>query len=730
MVKIAPLHSSGSTKRRGIRLATGILTIALTLEWGAGSSLLCAAQNSAPSPQLHGVISRSRLLPVLRAPAQEIRFSPDGKYILLQVESMISVLAREPLSIRLSITTPQPVLARFSADSKSLIAATKALSIRRYQLDTGWTSNETPPLAPSGCLAAELSPDGELAACYDPDSRLNILRTATGEQIFSEYFGGPTSNHVRSPVPRGTGSAFAEPFGYFYAASLKGWIGRRDFHMEIKFSPNGRFVLARNSSGNVFCVEISTLAKIGITRGLGGKLGQPWGFVAQDKILALHSKKGGESEVLTFPDGKVLTHWPVTGVGVVALSQPRYVRIDSSSDGNSSKIFDTESREFLKPPYDGSTDIFENFAVTYYTDGEVALYRIGESQPFDRLTLPPRPLPTLRVAAVSPNLQSLSLSTRSAGAVYRVATGEQVESNSVMKGAWYVDDGLVNTLYDLPLESLIRVQQLQVASGKASQVWSKDNFFPGDDLPDDLRASGPVLLAVVPMRYSSKGGDVGLQLKSTQAYQLRAQAMENGKLLWTRSFTQDVPTPFADPQGDRVVLGWVATSETAKSETKKLRKEFAGLRKSNLTDHDTFFEVLDSRSGKTVGAAFAQIGAGPEEFEFVFAAGDSLILVKDEIRITVLTLSTGQVAARLTGSIPAASGATNLLAVSDGRRLTLYDLKTGIKRDEYLLPDEMAYLHFSASGKQLFVLTTHEIAFVLDVAPTSGSATAEGKHPE
>jgi hypothetical protein len=414
----------------------------------------------------------------------------------------------------------------------------------------------------------------------------------------------------------------------------------------------------------------------------------------------------------------------------VALSQPRYVRIDSSSDGNSPKIFDTESREFLKLPYDGATDIFENFAVTYYTDGEVALYRIGESQPFDRLTLPPRPLPTLRVAAVSPNLQSFALSTRSAGAVYRVATGEQVERNSGMRGAWFGDDGLADTLDDLPMESQIRVQQLRVGSGKASPAWSQDNSVPGNLLPDDARPSGPVLLAVLPARNAVISGYVGIQVKSTQAYELRAQAMENGKLLWTRGFTQDVPTPFADPQGDRVVLGWVATSETAKSEAKKLRKEFAGLRKSNLTDHDTFFEVLDARSGKTVGAAFAQIGAGPEEFEFVFAAGDSLILVKDEIRITVLTLSTGQVAARLTGSIPAASGATNLLAVSEGRRLTLYDLKTGIKRDEYLLPDEMAYLHFSASGKQLFVLTTHEIAFVLDVATTSGSATAEGKHPE
>jgi len=333
-------------------------------------------------------------------------------------------------------------------------------------------------------------------------------------------------------------------------------------------------------------------------------------------------------------------------------------------------------------------------------------------------------LPTLHVAAVSPNLQSFALSVGGAGGTYRIATGELVDSDSRMKGAWFADDMMVYTSDDLPHGSVIAVHQLQVASGKKSRIWSKDNFFPGDLLPDDVRSSGRLLLVVAPARSSAgTGADVGLELKSSQAYELRALGIENGKLLWTRSFTSDVPIPFADPQGERLVLGWVATSEAAKTEAKKLRKEFGDLKASNLTEHDTFLEVLDARNGKIIGAAFAQIGAGPEEFEFVFAAGDALILVKDEVRITILSISTGKVAARLTGSIPAASGETNLLAASNGKRLTLYSLKTGTKIGQYVLPDEIAYLHFSASGKQLFVLTVHEIALVLDVVSTSGSTS-------
>ena len=66
------------------------------------------------------------------------------------------------------------------------------------------------------------------------------------------------------------------------------------------------------------------------------------------------------------------------------------------------------------------------------------------------------------------------------------------------------------------------------------------------------------------------------------------------------------------------------------------------------------------------------------------------------------------------GAFSAASGQSNLLAASDGRRLTLYDLRTGAKRDDFLFPEDVAYTHFSADGKRALVLTANQIVYVLD----------------
>src|SRR3989442_6468118 len=65
----------------------------------------------------------------------------------------------------------------------------------------------------------------------------------------------------------------------------------------------------------------------------------------------------------------------------------------------------------------------------------------------------------------------------------------------------------------------------------------------------------------------------------------------------------------------------------------------------------------------------------------------------------------------------AASERNNLLALDEGAgKLALYDSGTGVKLDQLLFPEEIAYSHFSPDGDRLFVLTQHQIAFVLDVS--------------
>jgi len=104
--------------------------------------------------------------------------------------------------------------------------------------------------------------------------------------------------------------------------------------------------------------------------------------------------------------------------------------------------------------------------------------------------------------------------------------------------------------------------------------------------------------------------------------------------------------------------------------------------------------------------------------------GDSLILSKDGVRITILSLLTGGEVARLRGTFSSTSDRTNLLAAADLRRLNLYDLRSGAKYNDFLFPENIAYTHFSADGKRVLVLTTNQTVYVLDVnAAPASSAT-------
>jgi hypothetical protein len=132
--------------------------------------------------------------------------------------------------------------------------------------------------------------------------------------------------------------------------------------------------------------------------------------------------------------------------------------------------------------------------------------------------------------------------------------------------------------------------------------------------------------------------------------------------------------------------------------------------------------VLEAVSGKSVGTTLVRVGWGPESFDSVFSVGDFLICVRDGARVTVYSLSTGEVQARLFGHYVSASAASGLLAAAEGNHLRLYNLKSGSKIDDYLFPDAPVYMRFSTVGNRLLVLTAQQFAYVIDVDALSSFA--------
>src|SRR5882724_1266217 len=110
---------------------------------------------------------------------RQLRFSPDGRYILAQDSSEITILSVQPLGVLFRIPAENASDAHFTPDSKQVVFASsllrpdsrpvadshRALRVRSNPRVERWTvANgtrvESPEIRGSACGTLELSPDG------------------------------------------------------------------------------------------------------------------------------------------------------------------------------------------------------------------------------------------------------------------------------------------------------------------------------------------------------------------------------------------------------------------------------------------------------------------------------------------------------------------------------------------------------------------------------------------
>ncbi|MGC2419165.1 MAG: hypothetical protein WA434_15585 [Candidatus Acidiferrales bacterium] len=95
------------------------------------------AQDSAgkSSDRIPGLLSTAQLDPPLRSRLRELRFSPNGAYILLQDESAAYVIATNPLHVVSGLRASQSLPIRFSPDSQAIVVATLDMQVGRYSVN-------------------------------------------------------------------------------------------------------------------------------------------------------------------------------------------------------------------------------------------------------------------------------------------------------------------------------------------------------------------------------------------------------------------------------------------------------------------------------------------------------------------------------------------------------------------------------------------------------------------
>ena len=94
-----------------------------------------------------------------------------------------------------------------------------------------------------------------------------------------------------------------------------------------------------------------------------------------------------------------------------------------------------------------------------------------------------------------------------------------------------------------------------------------------------------------------------------------------------------------------------------------------------------------------------------------------MVVIDSKGRVLVYSVGTGELKGHAFGTSPVISTASGLLSVNlGGGRISIHDLATMHRRNQFTFAAPVVVASFSADGKRLFVLTSDQTVYVLDPA--------------
>lgn len=335
--------------------------------------------------------------PLPKGSLRQLRFSPNGRYVLAQDDSEITILNVQPLSILFRIPADRAEVARFTPDSRQVVFVSSATHVdferirfahSPYHVERWGVGEqyrlESTPLPLLICGTEELSQDGRVLACVDLNATLLLVDVATGRTIFE-----------KKKIAR----LFANYNGNDLPTSYSGELGSA----KIDFSPDSRFVVVRpvGAEGPALALNVREPSLVPLTGELK-QLKEHWmGWIAPDRVLIAHGqpnkterkRKVHHATVVGFPSGTVLSETVVPygrcfGAAdsgfIITLLVEEPIRIihnlaELAMVSDSAHAAATELSTGLVIISDTpALDVLGRFYVAEPANGEVGLYEIGK----------------------------------------------------------------------------------------------------------------------------------------------------------------------------------------------------------------------------------------------------------------------------------------------------------------------------------------------------------------
>ncbi|MGE5056977.1 MAG: hypothetical protein ACM3WP_22695 [Acidobacteriota bacterium] len=339
-----------------------------------------------------------------------------------------------------------------------------------------------------------------------------------------------------------------------------------------------------------------------------------------------------------------------------------------------------------------TADVYDDVVVSEGLDGQLALYRRGQSQPIAVVRLPEARLGRLRAAAVSPDLDWLAISNRSRGSLWNLPRNERTQNVRSFAGAWFSPQGVLYADFPRSLKT-----ERMIATINLTGAALTENYRLGDDTV--ARQEGGFLLVTMP-KGKSRNSDCDVEIRD----------IADNKLIWARHFVHEVPNITLNAEAGTVLLAWRLSEAGGNEEL----QNFPDL-KNRASRRDYLYEVLHLRDSSIVGKVLVKTNNSSIVLQGGVSDGDWIIATAAGNQILTFSLSSGAEKEHFFGVAPLLVSRAGLLALErDAKELEIYDLNTQQLQRRYIFADPIAWKRISADGKRLLVLTNAQNVYLFD----------------
>lgn len=635
---------------------------------------------------LAGLLDKKALDPPLRNDITNMKFSPDGKYVLAQDDSSVFILSRDPLRLLFRVDATDSHAAQFTPDSQNIVFDTHGMRVEEWSIADQERIGVHELAIPGGCIQSKLSPDGNTLACIDGEFGISLYDVAQGNPIFSKK-----------------GLFFTNPLEMFLVELQIRVAAERGIEAEwvhLGFSPDAKSFLGA-SPRNAVAVNVPTHQQIPVHGALSEMAGGGFAFLGPDRVAAINRSEIKNSAILKFPSGETIQRLPLGGDRLSPAAHGDYMIVGPLKDYVTG-VLDPAAGKFVFGSKDNfAVDAYDRMLALQVRNGEIGLFSLDSQKLESHAAISQSPLGRLRASAVSSDLKWVALSGDTRGAVWDVSTAKRLYFTRSFYGAYFDGDAALFADYPKfePMERSIARLDL---GGRGSEVTMKL------DDQSTVRQWGQFLVSRKP---AGKGGT--FYRNAT----IEVSDVHGGNALWTRTFRKEVPPMTLFPAAGTFLIGWQVDTDAAKEEIKSHPAVQARL--AAMRDRKTawLLEDLDGRTGIEIGALVVDTGKGSFHIENAYAVGDWVAILDTEGRTLVYSLSTGEQKGAVFGTRSILSPAAGVLSVeNEPGQLDIYDLPSLQKRGQLVFSSPISFWAFSKDGKRMLVLTKGQTAYTFDAS--------------